>query len=158
MTAWKQPPIIKLYEALGSIGDGRIERDGKTAKVWSSSRDKQYDVTYDPEAGAIMTNDNGSYWQGYVGYPAIAYLLVAGVLPYDPKLAECLKGFAWKAINTQFKNDWAKSEAYIRDEMVKRYPALDLAWFDAQLEGIMQRLEGLRLVYLGPRMRPPKGD
>jgi hypothetical protein len=24
MTIWKQPPIIKVYEALGSIADGRI--------------------------------------------------------------------------------------------------------------------------------------
>ena len=40
----KQPPVIKLNEALGSIADGQVERNGNTAKVWSNSRGKYYDV------------------------------------------------------------------------------------------------------------------
>lgn len=60
---WKHPPITKIYEALGSVADERIELVGSSAKVYSSSRNKFYVVSYEP--GAIMANDNGSYWQGY---------------------------------------------------------------------------------------------
>jgi len=34
---WKHPPIIKIYEALGSVADGRLKLDGNFAKVYSSS-------------------------------------------------------------------------------------------------------------------------
>jgi hypothetical protein len=40
MTFWKLPPIIKVYEALGCIADGRIHVDGDSAKVYSSSGNK----------------------------------------------------------------------------------------------------------------------
>jgi hypothetical protein len=35
---WQHPPIIKIYEALGAIADGRVEINGMTAKVYSSTR------------------------------------------------------------------------------------------------------------------------
>jgi len=46
---WKHPPIIKIYEALGSVADGRVEVSGNTAKVFSSSGNKFYVVSYDPK-------------------------------------------------------------------------------------------------------------
>jgi hypothetical protein len=64
-SAWARPPIIKMYEALGAIGDQRVHVDGATAKVFSSSGNKHYTVRYDRENGAITANDNGSYWVGY---------------------------------------------------------------------------------------------
>lgn len=157
MTQWKQPPIIKLYEALGAIGDGRIERDGNTAKVWSSSRGKYYDVRYDPEQRAIKANDNGSYWQGYLGYPALAFLLDAGVVLYDPALATRLRGFTWKDINVKFKNDWARTEQLVLDELVTREPELDLKKFRAELEHILEQVMDLKLSMLGSRALPPAG-
>lgn len=157
MTQWKQPPIIKLYEALGAIGDGRVERHGDAAKVWSSSRGKHYDVHYDPDKRAIMANDNGSFWQGYIGYPALAFLLDAGVVRYDSSFAERLKGFAWKDINVKFKNDWAKTEQLMLDEMAARDPELDLVKFRAQLEQVLGEIMALKLSILGPRQRPPAG-
>lgn len=47
MTLWLQPPIIKVYEALGALADDRIKVKGNTAKVYSSSGNKFYTVTYD---------------------------------------------------------------------------------------------------------------
>ena len=107
---WGSPPDIKIYEALGAVADGRVEMNGTTAKVNSSSGGKFYDVEYDPSAGAIMTNDNGSYWKGYLGYPAIAFLMLSGTLPYDSGMGELVKGIAWKDVNTKFKNDF---QAYV---------------------------------------------
>ena len=68
---WEHPPIIKIYEALGAVADNRVELSENTAKVFSSSGNKFYDVSYDRDSNSIMTNDNGSYWKGYLGYPAI---------------------------------------------------------------------------------------
>ena len=115
---WKRPPLNKVYEALGAVGDDRIKIDGNTAKVYSSSGNKFYDVTYDPDKNAIMANDNGSYWVGYLGYPSIALLLAKEIITYDHQLADYLKGFAWKDINQKFKNDFDKTDAYIDEQIV----------------------------------------
>ena len=156
MTTWKLPPIIKLYEALGTLGDKRIHVTGPTAQVSSSSGTKTYTVSYDADEPAIMANDNASYWQGYLGYPALAYLLATDVLSYDHKLAQYLAGFDWHTINTRNRNDWAKSEAEVRAVMLERH-GVDLAWFDAQLAIIMTDVAALNLAKLGPRKRPPAG-
>ena len=37
-------------------------------------------------------NDNASYWQGYLGYPGIAVLMLQGKLPYDKELAQQFAG------------------------------------------------------------------
>ncbi len=93
-------------------------------------------MRYDPEVRAIMANDNGSYWQGYLGYPSVAYLLARGVVDYDPRLAQYLAGFAWKEINARFKNDWAKSEQYIRAEMVSATPIWVLGGLTSSYAGL----------------------
>ena len=150
---WKQPPIIKVYEALGAVADGRVEVAGNTAKVYSSTRNKYYDVAYDPEAQAIMTNDNGSYWKGYLGYPAIAFLMQIGVLSYDEKVGELLKGIAWKDINQKFKNDFDKTLAYIladKSEADKQA----LTSFAGQVDGEIKKLN---LSLLGKKTIPPDG-
>lgn len=75
---WKLPPKIKIYKALGVIGDARIKLDSDKAIFTSSEGNKKYDVMYSKEENAIMANDNGSYWQSYLGYPAIAFLMLTG--------------------------------------------------------------------------------
>jgi hypothetical protein len=120
MTLWSLPPIIKVYEALGCISDGRIHIEDNTAKVYSSSGNKFYTVTYDPNTSAIMCNDNGSYWGGYLGYPAVAFLLVIDAISYSPSRSELLKDIKWKDINQQFKNDFTKTERYCQDLVLER--------------------------------------
>ncbi len=67
---WKPTPRVKLFEAIGAVADDRIKDivdvgPIKIAKVYSSSGNKYYDVSYDAAASAIMCNDNGSYWINY---------------------------------------------------------------------------------------------
>ncbi len=101
-----------------SIGDGRFEVKDTTARVYSSSGNKYYEVVYNPDKNSITANDNGSYWVGYLGYPSIVLLLVLGVVTYDSKLAEYLKDFAWKDINQKFNNDFAKTQKYIDERLL----------------------------------------
>lgn len=155
MTPWKLPPKIKIYEALGALADNRIEVTGNTATVTSSSGNKSYTVTYDPASSSIMTNDNGSYWQGYLGYPAITYLMDSGFIPYDPALPPLLTSIKWKDINQQFKNNWDKTEGYCHDLVVKR--GGNLAIFLKEIDQIYQHIESNPLNQLGKRTRPPSG-
>lgn len=151
---WKPSPVIKVYEALGAVADGRVELDGDTARVASSDKAKIYDVRHDPAAGSITANDNGSYWQGYLGYPGIAYLMERGLITYDRKLATELAGVPWKELATRYRNDWAKVEKHVRGDLSER--GVDLDGFDAGLAEISAQLEKLALTKLSPRLRPPK--
>jgi len=153
---WKQPPRIKVYEALGCIGDSRIRVDGNSAEVDSSGNRKTYSVQYysgnleDPKSQAIRANDNGSYWQGYLGYPAIAYLCMIGVIQYDKRAAEPLKNIDWKVINTEFKNDYDRVIEYIlQDNKEKEI-------IQQSVESIMKQIQKLHIKKLGKRTKPPK--
>jgi len=150
---WDTPPIVKIYEALGAVADSRLEINGNEAKCFSSSGNKYYDVIYDPDTNAIMTNDNGSYWKGYLGYPAIAYLLQTNVLSYQHELGQLLKGIAWKDINQEFKNDFDKTLAFI------------LASLDADVKeklntyatALLTQIADMKLQKLGKKIKPPSG-
>lgn len=153
---WTVPPRIKVLEALGSLADGRVQVEGDTAKVFSSSGSKFYSVIFDPSSNTISCNDNGSYWQGYLGYPAIAFLMEEQLLPFDRKVASWLKGIAWKDINQQFKNDWDKTETYICDEILqgdaqKKKILLQFA------ESVLVAIENLKLQKPAKRVKPPSG-
>ncbi len=153
---WAKPPLNKIYEALGALGDERVEVEGNSAKVYSSSRNKFYDVVYDPENNSISSNDNASYFVGYLGYPAIALLLAKGVVEYDPKLTKYLKGFAWKDLNNKYKNDFDATDLHI-DSEIKRGYQIDIADFHRQLEQILEAVAELHLEKSAKRQRPPKG-
>ena len=150
---WLPPPTIKIYEALGAVADGRVDLDGNSTKVYSSTGNKFYEVTYDPDKKAIMANDNGSYWKGYLGYPSIAFLMKAGVITYDEKIGSLLKGIAWKDINQMFKNDFTQTLDFILSEKTSKERGL-LADLVSRVE---RELISLDLGILGQKKAPPEG-
>jgi hypothetical protein len=153
--AWKLPPKIKILEALGSLADSRLQVSGNRAKVFSSSRNKYYDVFFDPDSNSIMSNDNGSYWQGYLGYPAIALLLHLNVLKFNQVYADWLKGIKWKDINTKFDNDFEKTTVWIHKNIEdKGFDPQDL---EREVDKIYSQLESLGLQMLGSKAKPPSG-
>jgi hypothetical protein len=151
---WKQPPDIKIYEALGALADGRVEVKGTTAKVWSSSRDKYYDVIYESDTNAIVSNDNGSYWQGYLGYPSVALLAALGVITYRAEVANWLQGIPWKTMNVRFKNDYSKVEEVIREQL-RQSESFNEAQLDNQIRHIAEQIFSLRLNRLSSIKKPP---
>lgn len=151
---WKHPPLNKVYEALGAIGDKRITLDGNKAKVYSSSGNKYYDVEYKADTQEITSNDNASYWAGYLGYPAIALLLAKGIIKYEPILAKYLSDFAWKDINQSFGNNLPKTNGYV-DEQIEHKYHIDLDEFHNKLNLIRDQVIALRLKKLGKTKRPP---
>lgn len=154
MKTWKLPPKMKILEALGCLGDGRIVVNDNTARVQSSSGNKWYNVSYDSVGNAIMSNDNGSYWQGYLGYPAIAFLMHNKIINHDTKYAKVLAGIHWKDLNTRFKNDYTKTESEIKNIVTKR-GILDVE-LSMAVDDIYKQIKALSLKELGKRLKPPR--
>ena len=152
-TQWKMPPLIKVYEALGAIGDGRVRIvDARRATVTSSDGSKTYEVEISADGREIASNDNASYWQGYVGYPAIAALLARGFYRPPANVTDALAGVPWKEINRKHKNDWAKTIAEVEKELEQAGHDPDAVRSEA--EAVLSFLRTLRPVR-GKRSRPP---
>ena len=161
---WKIPPVIKIYEALGCIADGRLEVDGLQGRVYSSSRGKFYTIKYDPKANSIMVNDNGSYYIGYLGYPAIAYLMQIGELEFSKTYADALRGIHWKDLNMKYnRNRGAGIPSYDFDAVIQEVNLLlqqrgiDITEFNEFLNRVLSQLKSKKLNLLGRKIRPPKG-
>lgn len=150
---WKHPPIIKIYEAIGSVADNRVEVSGNSGKVYSSSRNKFYEIYYDPSIQSIMANDNGSYWKGYLGYPSIAFLMRVGILSYDSNTGSLLKDISWKDINQKFNNDFDKTLDYILSSKTEKEKN-SLSSFVAKVDA---EIKNLNLNFLGKKTLPPDG-
>src|SRR6201987_2970092 len=104
MKKWRMPPPIKVYEAIGAIGDGRVRAigDSDAPNAWeigSSAGVKPYRVEIPPHGRPTSSNDNASYWQGYLGYPAIAVLIARGRLHASGETTRMLAGIPWKELN-----------------------------------------------------------
>ncbi len=152
---WTMPPTIKVYEALGAIGDDRIKVDGDSAKLYSSSRGKYYTISYNPETRQIYANDNASFFAGYLGYPAIALLFAKGILSYHNETAEALAGIAWKDINQKNKNDFEKT--IVEVNMILEAKGLHPQTVSLEVSEIMRQLAALDLQKPDKKTKPPKG-
>ena len=150
---WIHPPLEKIYEALGALADGRVEVDGNSARVYSSSRNKFYIVHYDPDTQSIMTNDNASFYKDYMGYPALAYLMVIGELSYESKVAELLKGIPWKDLNEKYKHDFEETiEHVFRERTIVERRAIE-----DEVRSIEEQLRQKHYALLGEKVQPPRG-
>ncbi|MCS7374899.1 MAG: hypothetical protein NDF56_07965 [archaeon GB-1845-036] len=98
------PPRIKVLEALGCVADRRINfLKENYAKVVSSLGDRVYDVYVDVNRGVAYSSDNGTTYRNYIGYPIISFLMMKGLLPFNGKIAEALKGIPWKSLNERYR-------------------------------------------------------
>ena len=104
MTPWKLPPPAKVYEAFSALADKRVrlEEPGR-ATVQSSGGEKTYTVAWTDDFAAVTSNDNASYWQGYLGYPIVAVLIAAGKVRVDETAPRVLAGIDWHALNERFR-------------------------------------------------------
>ena len=106
----RQPPRIKVLEALGAIADQRVRKVDDHYEVISSEGDRKYTVSV--EGNNVSSDDNGTRFRNYVGYPIIAVLMLEGRLPYDEELAKALAGIPWRKLNEDMK-DYSKVEEIV---------------------------------------------
>lgn len=102
-----KPPRIKVLEAIGAIGDGRIRLVGANkAFVRSSTGEKEYTVVIvkdGVDTFRVFSNDNGTIFKNYIGYPIISLLILMGELPLDNTIAKALSGVPWKELNEKYQ-------------------------------------------------------
>jgi len=112
-------------------------------------------VFWDEMKQAIMTNDNGTYWQGYLGYPGLAFLMKIGELEYRKEVAQSLEGIAWKDLNTRFNNRFEKTMEVVWNQTKTK--GVTREELENEVERITERLKQMKLVFLGKKLKPPKG-
>ncbi len=151
---WKMPPLAKVYEALGAIGDGRVRiEDAHRASVTSSDGEKVYTVESSADGAEISSNDNASFWQGYLGYPSIAILIARGLIDADRNAIRALAGVPWKELNTRYRHDYDRTlDEVMRSADARGYDV------DAIRAAAAAVLEAVRSIgpRQGPRRRPPR--
>lgn len=141
----RQPPRIKILEALGAIADDRIKIiDDKRAEVVSSDGTRQYTVAVDYDKRRVYSNDNGTRFRKYIGYPIIAFLMKKGILPYDERLAQALKGIPWKKLNEKYKKYGIVEEIVKKKALEKGVMPVELDQF---VEKSMRILRSIKLVF-----------
>lgn len=150
------PPPIKVYEAIGAIGDRRVRAIDDAQKAWevgSSDGAKKYRVEISGDGQEISSNDNASYWQGYLGYPAIAALIARGKLHASVEATRMLAEIPWKELNRRFKNDYERTTAEVARTVAERGGDFDA--IRAEAAAILDALAALSLER-GARRRPPR--
>jgi hypothetical protein len=151
---WKMPPIAKVYEALGAIGDRRVRiEDARRAFVTSSDGTKTYEVESSDDGAEISSNDNASFWQGYLGYPAIAVMIARGLIHADEAAVRALAGHPWKQLNARYRNDYDRTlEEVMRRATANGYDAAEIKAAAAAVLAAMRAIAPRQ----GVRRRPPR--
>lgn len=140
------PPKIKVLEALGCIGDKRINiLNDKEAEVISSDGSRRYRVYVDLSSRKVYSDDNGTKYRGYIGYPIIAFLMLKGVLPYDENLSRALASIPWKILNERYKK-YEIVEKIVLNKIKSQ--GIDEAYAVKFVNNVLTYLRNLRLEYL----------
>jgi len=118
----KCPPSIKVLEAAGAIADGRVHLESERAvvrvyaKVVSSEGDRTYRVFVKKiiNGYSAYSDDNGTRFRRYVGYPIISVLMLMKALPRNRDVEEALKGIEWRKLNETYKRYSLVEEVILR--------------------------------------------
>lgn len=150
----KLPPIEKIYEAYSAIADKRVTLKENIAIVTSSDYKKEYTVSW--ENNIYSSNDNASYWQGYVGYPIIAVLFLQNKLNLNNKIAHYFKGINWKKLNIQYKRNYTK----VINKILRDLENNSVNSKEIQLETlkVFEQLKCLDIVNKRGKLRPPSSS
>jgi len=153
MATWKLPPKEKIYEAFSVLADERYTLEENSATVTSSDGKKQYSVEWNSgETLKITSNDNASYWQGYMGYPIIAVLMIIKKIQFNEEIIHHFKDIPWNALNKASKNDYA---SVVNKILLKIEDKKEIGKITREADSIYRQLEDIKLERLGKNKRPP---
>lgn len=106
------PPKEKIIEAFSAVVSDRLKLENFSAEVVSSDNKRKYKVVWN-DKNEYSSNDNATFWHGYIGYPIIAVLMKKGILSYDEKTALLFKNVNWNTANKQFKRDYNQALKFV---------------------------------------------
>ena len=102
-----------------------------------------------------MCNDNASYYVGYLGYPAISFLMLVNELPFSTIYSQCLNDIHWKDLNQKYHNDFTRTLDHVRTRMIR--DNVDMDSFDAFVRSVVDRITSRPFHVLGKKISLPKG-
>ena len=112
------PPIEKIHEAMSALADDRVDLKEDSATVRSSSGEKEYSVKF--KNNFYSSDDKGTFWQGYAGYPIIAVLMLQEKLPQRPDLCQHFAGINWTELNKKHKGNYSAAADEIIDALSQK--------------------------------------
>ncbi len=137
----KLPPIEKIYEAYSALADSRICIKENTADVVSSDGSKSYQVEWNDNTYA--STDNGTYWQGYTGYPVIGVLILQSKLKVDKDIFHYFSNVNWNSLNKKHKRDYHAALSEVFEE--KQIPPQDRETIENLTQQVYEQLKALDL-------------
>lgn len=147
MTERKLSPKVKIIEALSAVADGRIIVEDLLSKEWkcnsASSPWKTYKILYNEKENTISSNDSGSINQGFLWYPAIAFLLRIWKLKYDESILEMMKDINRADIKEKVHKDYESSYRLVLWNLHMQWYNVD--YFISQVEYIYDQIPDLYL-------------
>ena len=144
------PPIEKIHEALTALADGRVSIEDGCALVISSNKAKEYVVKFDGDEYA--SNDSGTYWQKYPGYPVIAVLMLQKRLPLPENILPYFAGIDWNGLNKKYKAKYAQAAADAMEKM--RANGADIEMINRTITEIYEQLTLMELEIKRNTVRP----
>ena len=121
--------------------------DGIRATVRSSDGSRTYRVIVKEERDGVLrvySDDNGTRLRGYVGYPIIAVLMLAGRLPRDPRVEEALRGTPWRRLNESLRKYSLVMERVLSEAEAR---GLDRRRAYALIRRVLDGLRRLQIIY-----------
>jgi len=157
MNFWKLPPKEKIYEAFSVLADNRyLHVQPGMVKVGSSDGSKQYTVEWTEQNSTsgtvikIASDDNASFWQGYIGYPIIAVLMINDLISFDRTIIDHFKGIPWKTLNKQFGNNYSKAVGIVLSGIDDKVMVEKIR---SEVESIYGQLSALQLINPSTRLK-----
>jgi hypothetical protein len=147
MTPWKLPPKEKIYEAYSVLADERCTMiSDHKAIISSSDGSKSYTLTWSEEPGInyfkVNSNDNASRFQGYIGYPVIALLMVLDKIEFDRDILSHFKDINWHNLNKQFKRNYTQAVESVLAQLSKE----ESVKIREETDRIMEQLKKMNLI------------
>ena len=144
------PPDIKVLEACGALGDGRVELHdmGKiyAAIVASSGGERTYRVVVRRVTDNTIeaySNDNGTIYRGYIGYPIISVLMLLGLLPRNTEIESALRGINWRELNERYKR-YSLTKLHVLKQASKKVRPETINSF---VKTVMEKLKNLEVIF-----------
>jgi len=108
-------------------------------------------LKFSADCRTISSNDNASYWQGYLGYPAIAVMLKRGLCAVRTETMSAFGGIRWNELNRRFHNNYGRTIEEVMRQAEER--GFDPKILAAEAELVLSKLSELAPL-CGPRRAP----
>ncbi len=153
-TVWSLPPIEKIPEAYSAIADNRISFYEGYAIMRSSDLKREYTITFDNDV--YTSNDNASYYRGYIGYPVIAVMIKQGKIKVNSEIIGLFSGINWKELNTRYKNKYEIVVNMILEDLASKGNNIDDIKKEIERSYDQLKEESGKIRYKRSKLQPPK--